>query len=117
MASILAIGHRVGMGAEIPGLIGINSHGKLPVSGATDCQGNPAAREIPRVNSPGSWEFPGEYPGGCISRPIPREHGCGVRLPGQFPGESRIRGILGKFGRGGRIPLFSAIPALRGFAS
>ena len=49
--------------AKIPGLIGINFHGKPPESGD-------AASNFPG-NSPGGWELPEEFPAQTRSREFP----------------------------------------------
>ena len=94
MASSLVSGHQVGPGpparrcrAEIPGLIEINPHGQLPESG--DAASN----------------FPGNYPGNLEAHETPRAIFRGMH----FPGNPASRKFTGKFGRGSRTSLFSAI--------
>ena len=68
--SSLPSGHQVVMGAEIAGLIEINPHRELPVSGAVASKfpGNTAAREIPR--EVGNW---------------PENSGAGAGFPSFLP--------------------------------
>ena len=70
--------------AEIPGLIGINSNGKLPESGASNYQGdfpgNRMSIQLPgkfagKSQGPGA---PANYPGNRSPRPGPREIPRGI---------------------------------------
>ena len=95
--------------AEIPDLIAINSHEKLPQSGATDFAGNSPGGRLPRPTSRGisleipkpgklTWNlaaasdspgnFPGNYPGNWLPHPGSRGVPRGIQQPGNFPGNS-----------------------------
>ena len=97
--------------AEIHVSAAINSHGKLPQSGATDFQGNAQGIQIPG-KYPGEPRIPGNHPrtspGTWMPRQTPRWISRETQQPGnptgEFTGESP-----GEFGRGSRISLFPAI--------